>query len=354
MALINAGSFAAAKTGTNLPGSFNQTHPNNMIPVSANKPSAPAAKSPAGPTAQNPTNTNTNNNNGNGNNVAAGPTAAQIAQQQQQQAAHDTFNSGLSAIHSGVNDKVGTGAGDYNAFIDTFFNGAGGIRSQQNNINNEGVQNDLSKIQGMQDINDMVNNGINGAGVILDNDGAGTSSAGGAIARAYGVQARQQASKVGSQYAQGQNQIDTEQGNLADQINSFKNVQAPTHKADLISQIVDDTQSKLNNLNYMATVSGIGDRADIMSEIAATKAQGTAALSALDGSLASDITNNAPTSADANSAKAMQLHTAGTAPAHQFDYTTTAPAQLQDSGPSASPLPIFVGSQNKNNNLPIA
>lgn len=278
---------------------------------------------------------------------AAAAAAAAAAKAQ----AETNYHNNLDATNNTIGTGITAGGNDYNQSILDAFNGSGGFKSQQATIDNENVQNELSKMQGMQGVRDMVNNGVQGGGVILDNAGAGTSSAGEALARAYGIQGRQQASKVGAQYYQGKNQIDTEQGNLGNAEDNFQNVDVPTKKADIINGIVSSANQALTYLNAIAASASLPDQIDIAQRIAEIKAQATQALSAFDGQLVSSRSASTPVDQNGAQAKAASLFQAGTAPEHEFDFTSQMPAQFQNTGPAASDLPIFLNSQtNKNNN----
>jgi hypothetical protein len=290
--------------------------------------------------------------------AASGATPQQVAAQQAAAAAatataqnetryHQNLNADMGTINSGID----SGAGDYRQSILDAFDGNGGFKSQQADVDNEGVQNELAKRTGMQGVRDMVNNGIQGGGVVLDNAGAGTSSAGEALARAYGVEGRQEASKVGSQYAQGQNQISTDQGKLNTSEDNFMNVDEPTKKADVINGIVSSANQALTYLSAMFASANLPDQIDLAKQMADIKARATAALGQYDGQITSSRGANAPMSQDALSAKAADLFSKGTAPAKEFNYTSEAPATLNGSGPSASSLPIYISSPgNKNDN----
>lgn len=342
-------------------GGLGIAHPNGATTYITGGSGNRIISDPNPPQQQNNNYSGGNSNGGYSGGYSSGGSAASYAAAQQQAAAAEaarvaqaekSYNDTLAADRQGFSDVIGSNAGDYKTAILDQFNNPGGFKSQQANINNEGIQNELSNIQGMQDIRDMVNNGINGAGVVLDNDGSGTSSAGDAVARAYGVQARQQSAKVGSQFAQGQHQIESEQGTLNNAEDNFMNTDMPQKKADMISAIAQNAQSQLANLNYMATIANIPDRVNILQEMQNVKSQATQALSAFDSQLTSQRAANTPESQDNSRADAMKLYTAGSAPTHQFDYSTTAPAQMQNSGPAASPLPIYVAPQGNKDNTP--
>lgn len=338
--VISAANLAAAKNGTNLPGSFNATHPATASAPTSTPAPAPAAR-PAVTTAVAAPGGSTTS--------AQDVAAAQAAQAQA--AAEANYQNIKSGDMSTINSNIGANASQYNSDILGAFQDTGGYNSQQSNINQEQTQNELARLQGMQGVRDMVNNGVQGGGVMLDNAGAGTSSAGEALARAYGILGRQQASGVGQQAAEGESSISNDQNNLTNAENFFTGTKMPNEKQSIVNNIVSAASQSLTYLNAMALSSSLPDQIDIANQIAQVKAQATAALSAYDGELASNVASNAPQTSDQTSSKAASLFAAGTAPEQEFNFTSEAPAQFANTGPSASSLPIFTSSQaNKNDN----
>lgn len=265
-------------------------------------------------------------------------TAAQIAANQ----ATADFNSNKTSILGSINNGIDTSAGDYHNSILDYLDSQ---KQAQAGIDSESVQNELAREQGMQSITDMVGNGIKGGGVILANDGAGSSSAGDALAKAYGLIGRQQASGVGNQFAQGQDKVNTDQGNLVTS-GATKVRDINQAKADTINTIVNNATTALGQLNQNAAYASIPERVQIDQQIATIKSQAMAALSAYDSELSSSAT---PESQDAVRAKAASLLSAGTAPASQFNYTSDVPASLNNTGQFASSLPIFLAPNKKTN-----
>lgn len=269
--------------------------------------------------------------------VSSGPTAAQIAAQNQ-------IGNLQTADMNGINSSIGANAGDLNDLL----RGSNGFitsdTAAQNTINANAVQNELAKDQGYQGVNDMVHNGIQGGGVQIDDAGGGTSSAAGQLAQDYGIVGRQAASQVGNQYAQGQNSINNQQTALG-LSETGQQVDYTKSKNDAINSIVNSATSTLQYLDLMAQNAGVTDLPNIINQIATVKAQATAALSAYDGDLSANTP--APTSQADNQAKAQGLFASGTAPQSAFNFTTTAPATLAP-GPSPSSLPIFLAPKNNN------
>lgn len=280
------------------------------------------------------------------NNAPAITTTAGSTLTPAQTTAQNEFNSQMTADQGALKTSIGSAAGDYKQSILDLVNSN---KNSQNTINSQAVQNELARDQGIQGVTDMVSNGIQGGGVVLDNDNAGTSSAGDALARAYGVQGRQSASQVGNQYAQGENTINNSQTALNnDEGTQISDVQQK--KVDTITSIVNSANSSLQYLDSLAASANITDLPNINQQIAQVKQQATAALSAYDSELSGAKT--APNSVDANRATAQGLFTAGTAAAQPFNFTDQAPATLQGTGPTPSSLPIFIAPQTDKNNRP--
>lgn len=254
------------------------------------------------------------------------------------------YNASRDSSFNSINDAIGAGASGYQGSILDYLDSRQG---QQNTINSDSVQNELAREQGMQGILDMVGNGVKSSGTILANRNAGSSSAGEAIARAYGTLGRQQATGVGNQFAQGQDKISTEQGNLGI-ADATQLRHSGEDKTNTINSIVNSARGQLASLNQSAQYASIPDRINIEAKIAEIKQQAMAALSGYDQTLSSGIQKQAPQSADAIRAKAASLLTAGVAPESAFNYTTEAPAQFQDTGQFASSLPIFVAPRKQN------
>lgn len=255
------------------------------------------------------------------------------------------FNDQKNSTLSSIGDAIKSNAGDFGGSIQDYIDQR---QQSQNSINNDSVQNELAREQGQQGVLDMVGNGIKSGGVTLANSNAGSSSAGEALARAYGVLGRQQSSQVGNQFAQGQNKVNTEENNLlAGDATEARHV--TQSKTDTINNIVNNARTQLANLNYYAASGNVNDRVNIEQQIAQVKQQAIDALSAYDSTLSKGTAGQPQESAAGIRSTAQQLLTAGTAPENSFNYTTNTPAQFQGSGQFASDLPIFV-SPSKNNN----
>lgn len=272
--------------------------------------------------------------------TTAGTGGASALTAAQTQAQTD-FANGLGTSSGLIKQNIDQNAGAYNNSILDYLSG---LKQQQHTIDSESTQNELARQQGHQSVLDMVGNGIKSGGVILANKNAGGSSASDALARAYSVLGRQQESSVGNQFAQGQNKINTEQGNLAE-ANSNQVRHSQQAKVDTINGIVNDATSKLTALNQMAMYASIPDRVDIDAKIAEIRQQAMDALTAFDQTLSGGIASTTAATPDQTRASADALRTAGVAPENSFSYTSAIPAQFQSTGPFASDLPIFTNKK---------
>jgi len=266
-------------------------------------------------------------------------------------AAANAANANLEADYStlknstfaSIGDAVTAGGQGYHSSIQDYLDNR---KLQQNQIDSDSVQNELAREQGYQGVLDMVGNGIRSGGVILANNNAGSSSAGEALAHAYGLMGRQQMSGIGNQFAQGQNKINTEQNNLT-AADATELRHAGEDKVNVINSIVTNARTQLAQLNQSAAYASLPDRVDIEAKIAEVKQQALDALSAYDSSLSGGISANTPMSSGDVRAKATSLLTAGVAPESSFDFTSSVPPELQGTGQFASELPIFISPSAK-------
>jgi len=254
------------------------------------------------------------------------------------------FNTQHANITSSASDAAGNaGRTEYGAGILNFLDS---LRSGQRTLDNQGANNELAKRQGTQGVLNMVGNGIRSGGVMLNNKNAGDSSAVGAIASAYGELGQRQLSQVGNQYAQGQNDIATAQANFQDQQTSgARNLGYGKEK--IVNSIVTDAQNSLAALDGQMASAGIGDRINIEAEKQNIRNNALAQLQQYDQQLSQGQAGIHAAGADANRVEAARLAQAGIAATNPFQFTDQAPAQLQNSGPLPSQLPIYTSPRVK-------
>lgn len=253
-------------------------------------------------------------------------------------AARGSYNSARDTAFGSINDAIkSSGTGYRGSILDYLDTRA----AQQRQIDSDAVQNELSRQQGMQSILDMVGSGVKSSGTILANKNAGSSSAAEAIARAYGILGRQQATGVGNQFAQGQNKIATAQENLGI-ADATQRRHSEEDKTNVINGIVNSARAQLAQLNASAQNASLPDRVNIEAKIAEIRQQALDALTGYDAELSGGISRQTPLNAEGIRARATSLLTSGVVPENQFNYTTEQPAQFQDTGQFASSLPIFI------------
>lgn len=214
------------------------------------------------------------------------------------------------------------------------------LQNNQNKIDTSKVQADSSRIQGNRDILTMIGDGIQSGGVKLAQGNAGSSSAAQAIANAYTKLGQRQASSVGQQYSNTLNGIATQQ---ADQNYNLQQAPAKFHQGivDNVNTIVNDATQKIQYLQQAMTYANLPNSININQEIQAIRTNALAALQTYDQQLQQGVSGIAPASDDANATKANSLLAVGQAAPNLFQYSTRAPATVQNSGPVASSLPLF-------------
>jgi hypothetical protein len=274
------------------------------------------------------------------------PTADPYAQWGGQQK-YDALRSGFDSQHQGItdtaNEAVGSAGRGLNSSILDLLDS---LRSGQRNIDSQGVQNELAKQQGTQGVLGMVGRGIRSGGVMLANKNASDSSASQALANAYGDLGRRQLSSVGSQYAQGQNAIQQAQTDLGDQqAQGTRHIQES--KTNVVNGIVTGARNSLAALDAAIAGASLPDRINIEQEKEKIRNNAMTQLQRYDQQLAQGVGGIQAASADTNRASAAALANQGTAADNAFSYTDQAPAQLQNTGPFSSNLPLFQLSRSK-------
>lgn len=253
-----------------------------------------------------------------------------------QQAVGD-YNSQRSATMGSINDRISNEATGYHSGLLDFIDS---LRSGQRRLDAQSVQNELSRRSGTAGVYDTVGHGIRSGGVILANKNAGTSSATEGIARAYGDIGRRELNGVNNQYEQGVNTLHNAEADFTDQTQQGVR-HLNENKVQISNGIVSDAQNAISALNQQAANASLPDRINIESEKERIRNDALTRLASFDAELNSGVSSAAPMSTDASRSKAEQLFTAGSVPNNPFDFTSSIPAQFQNTGPFASDLPLF-------------
>ncbi len=222
----------------------------------------------------------------------------------------------------------------------------GGAQQTQNGINQEGTQAELSKQQASRSILDFVNHGIQSGGVMLGNKNASTSSAAEALARAYSTLGAHQQAQVGTQYAQDENKIGTEQTNLGI-ANATQGRHNEEYKANAVGGIVSAAQTAIANVKSNMQYASLPDQINMQQQIAQIQAEATAKLNALDHTFSEGVAAINPTDTNTRAGAAQNLALAGTAAGNPYQLTTQAPATFQGGAPAGGDLPIFTIPRSK-------
>lgn len=251
------------------------------------------------------------------------------------------FNSAKDNTYGSITDLTNDTASKYNSGILDFLDQ---LKTGQRNIDRSATQNELSRNEGRMGVLDMVGTGLRSGGVVLNNAGAANSSAGEALGHAYSELGRKELSKVGNQYALGQDNIANQQQDLNTGTETFRR-HTDESKVSSVNAIVQTASAQLAQLNTAAQSASLPDRIAIEQEKVRIRNEATAKLAAFDAVLNNGVAGVAPRSAEANRVEAQRLLTAGTAPENSFDFTSSIPAQFQNTGPFTSSLPIFTGKR---------
>jgi hypothetical protein len=249
----------------------------------------------------------------------------------------NNFNIQKTNIYGSANDAAdNAGIGIHGSILDFIDS----LRGAQGKVDESAVQNELARRQGATGVMGMVGRGINSAAVTLNNDNAGDSSAGDAVARAYGDIGRRQMSTIGNQYAQGQRAVDMQQADVDTQrASGIRHIN--DSKTQVVNSIVSDARNSLAALDAAMANASLPDRINIENEKNNVKTQVMSKLAQYDAELTNGANGIAATSPDARKSTAYSLAQAGVAPENAFDYTAEQPADLKQTGPFASDLPIF-------------
>lgn len=247
------------------------------------------------------------------------------------------FNNQKSNIYGSANDAARNLQGGLGLSVqETIHN----LQSGQDAIDRKSTNNESSRMQGTQGVLGMVSRGIKSGGVMLANRNAGSSSAAGAIANAYGQQGQREMSKVGNQYAQNAGDIAVDQGNQ-----NWAVSQAPAkfHEQLMsnVNAIVSSARDQLGALDAAMANASLPDRIAIEQEKEAIRAQVLGQLQQYDTQLQQGVGGIHAATREQNMTKAQDQIKAGTADPNLFTYTDQSPLEIANTGPVASGLPIF-------------
>jgi len=263
----------------------------------------------------------------------------------QQLALRDTINPALATILASAQSaasRKGSQTGAFNTGISWL--------DAQNALNQRGIQNEMARKTGNQDILSMVNRGVKSAGNMLANKNAGSSGAADEIARIYGKLGKAQMSTIGNQYGLANDALMTDQAKLTRDQDNYLNVDFANQKEDIIAGIVDSARTQLAALNESLIGASLPDRIAIEDEINKIKQAAQGELAKVDTILQQGLqtARGATKNVDQTRTEALRLMNEGTAPTEQFNYSTDVPMNWYGTqGPAGGNLPIFTFPRNK-------
>lgn len=215
-------------------------------------------------------------------------------------------------------------------------------RQAQQKIDQEGIQNESSKASGTQDILGMIDRGINSGARVLGNANAGTSSAAGEIAKAYGNVGQREQTKVNNQYELGKQSIGAEQANLAEQQRLYRDSTFQDSKEQIIGGIVQSAQGQLAELDNALRGASLPDRISIEGEKQKVRDLARGELAKYDALLQQQLDSAKAKTPEEVHAEATRLAQLGQAPAGQFKYSTETPIEMQGQpAPAGAGLPVY-------------
>lgn len=214
------------------------------------------------------------------------------------------------------------------------------LRSGQQGIDERGVQNELGYRQGRGSILDMVGRGIRQGGTMLAGRNASDSSAAEGIARAYGDIGHRQLSGLGNQYELENRNIGLAQTDFDTQRQTGMR-KFDESKMQAVNGIVSEARNRLAALDAAMVDADMPTRIELEQEREAIKSEALGILSQFDQELSGGVGGVNPMGVDERRRTAADLSTRGVAATNPFDFSATAPAQFQGTGPFASELPLF-------------
>lgn len=244
----------------------------------------------------------------------------------------------IDATNSTANDAISNYGNKYNTSILDFLDQA---KLGQKNLDTQAAKNELAKIQGVNGILTMVGRGIQSGGVQLANRNAGDSSGAQAIANAYGLLGNQQMANIGNQYALGQQDVQNAQDafNIQQQM-GMRDLQSG--KNDAINGIVTNARNSLAAIEAQYDSANLPKRIQLDQQAQDVRNRAVAALQGYDTQLTNGMAGIKAADATTTRANAAQMATAGYNLGNDaFNYTTQAPIQFQNTGPSTSTLPLY-------------
>lgn len=253
----------------------------------------------------------------------------------------DQFNTGLGGVRGGADDA-------YNAEYTTEHNKGQGlidsIMTGQKGINTSRENNELNRLNGIQDILGFVRNGLQSGASRLAQMNASDSSGNEALARAYNRVGAGRSNSINNQAVIAGRNIDTNQDAL-----DLQRTRGLSDISDIRNLFTSNTRSslrdKVTQLNQQAIGAGIGNRVG-GGEVDSLIGSGASKLAPIDSWIQSQLSGIGPQSNDVTHANAMKLQSTGFNTGNPFS-TGLPNGGQQVQGPMVDQLPIFTGTNKR-------
>lgn len=266
---------------------------------------------------------------------------AQWGGQGQFNAYNDQYRSGIANVGVGARDAFGGLHSQLQGNAEGLYNS---LLTGQQGIDTSRANNELNRMNGIQDIVGYVRNGIRQGFSRLAQGNAVDSSAAGALGSAYSQLGNSKARGVNNQAAIQSNTLDQQQSALNRQrdqgVNDFHRT-----RDQAVNAIGADVRGKLAALDQTAAGLSLPDRISIDQEKQRIVNEGLQGLSDVDSWLQNQLATVNPQTQDQVIAAANNLRTLGTGTGTPFD--TGQFDQQQVVGPSVDQLPIFVSRRRR-------
>lgn len=195
--------------------------------------------------------------------VSPGPSAQEVqaqqaaqAEQARQDGLRSNFNTQKQGIFDSINQWGDNTAARYGLDVQDFGNK---FRQGQDALNRRGADLEAKKMQATSGILGMIGRGVKSAGNYLGGRNAGSSSASGEIAKAYGDIGRRNMSSVGNEYSAGQEQLGVDQNifntDAESSLNRFK-----LNMDEQINGQVESARAALTDLDVQMQNASLPDR----------------------------------------------------------------------------------------------
>lgn len=261
--------------------------------------------------------------------------------QAQYNAAVGTIDSGLNNIRQSGTDAFGK---SYNDLHQNLLNAARGFSDTQGTINNNRANNELSRMNSIQDILGYVRQGLQQGGSRLAANNATESSATGALQRAYNQIGSQKTRSVNNQAGLKTAEIDQSQQQLGTQIQRAKD-DLVTTRNNTVNDIGNNVRNQLAALDQQAIGLSLPGRIAIDQEKQNIVNQGMAQLQQLDQYFNDQLGQLHQLTPEETAARAVALQQAGAASSNPFNLGLA--GQQEVSGPAIDQLPLFTRSKRQ-------